>query len=118
MNCAGVGADASGRVTRDLATTLDLEPLLENVLSQLRAVIEFTGASVGMVQGEQIEIVAYDGSMARGEVLGRSMPLALLAPFASILTAPKPVIFADRTLRDICPPELWGRVRGLLPAPD
>ncbi len=105
-------------VTRELATTLDLEPLLGNVLSQLRAVIDFAGASVGMVQGELAVIVAYDGPLPRDEVLGRGVPLAALAPFADILSAAKAVIFENRTLREICSPELWERVRQVLPSPE
>jgi signal transduction histidine kinase len=105
-------------VTRELASTLDLEPLLENVLLQLRTVIDFAGASVSMLQGEQAVVVAYDGPLPRHQVVGRAVPVAALAPFAQLMSQSKPVIFDDQTLLDVCPPELWESIRELLPAPD
>ena len=105
-------------VTRELATTLDLEPLLDNVLSQLRSVIDFAGASVGMVQGDNAVVVAYDGPLPHDEVVGRSVPLAALAPFAEIMRTSKPGIFEDDALRQLCPPHLSENVQNLLPARD
>jgi PAS domain S-box-containing protein len=102
-------------VTRELATTLDLEPLLDNVLSQLRTLINFTGASVATIQGERAVIVAYDGPLPRNAVIGRGIPVEALAPLASQLDAPSPRSIADLTPKQLFPPELWERMRSLFP---
>jgi PAS domain S-box-containing protein len=105
-------------VTRELATTLDLEPLLDNVLSQLRTVIDFTGASIATAQGEQVVVAAYDGPLPHSEVIGQNVPLSTLANCASLITTPSPVIFSDQGIQDVCPPELWEHVSPLLAAQD
>jgi signal transduction histidine kinase len=54
--------------------------------------------------------------LPRQEVVGRDVPLDALAPFAHLMSEAKPLIFADQTLPEIYPPEVWESLRELLPA--
>ena len=90
-------------VTRELATMLELEPLLDNVLSQLRTVIDFSGASVGMLEGGFITIVAYDGPQPRGQVLDRVVAVDAFVLYDDILRSASPVLVDDGTLGGLWP---------------
>jgi PAS domain S-box-containing protein len=88
-------------VTRVLASTLDLAPLLDRVLAQLRTVIDFSGAYIGMLQGDTGVAIAYDGPAPRGEVVGRAMPVELLNSHGDALDAPMPLIVEDNCLSEL-----------------
>jgi PAS domain S-box-containing protein len=57
------------QVSRNVASTLDLEPLLGLILDQLKAVIDYTGASIMVVEGDVVKYGAYRGPAPAQEVL-------------------------------------------------
>jgi signal transduction histidine kinase len=52
-------------VSRNLASTLDLEPLLDVILDQLHVVADFTSCAVLIVDGDDLRTVAYRGPFPR-----------------------------------------------------
>jgi len=48
-------------VSHNVASTLELEPLLGLILDQLKAVIDYIGAAVMIVQGADLVLLAYQG---------------------------------------------------------
>jgi hypothetical protein len=65
-------------VSRAIASTLELEPLLELILDQLKAVADYAGASVCVVEGEMLRVVASRGSTRESRepgAVGLRLPL-------------------------------------------
>jgi signal transduction histidine kinase/HAMP domain-containing protein len=52
-------------ISRNVALTMDLEPLLELVLDQLKTVIDYTGASILVLEEEEYVVRAYRGPAPR-----------------------------------------------------
>jgi GAF domain-containing protein len=45
-------------VSRNLASTLELEPLLEVILDQIKIVADYTGAAIDLLEGDKLRMVA------------------------------------------------------------
>ncbi|HWE62160.1 MAG TPA: MEDS domain-containing protein, partial [Chloroflexota bacterium] len=58
-------------VARDMASTLELEPLLQVILEQLRRVVDYNAATIRVVQGRELIAVAYQGPAPREQLVGR-----------------------------------------------
>jgi PAS domain S-box-containing protein len=56
-------------VSRNVTLTLELEPLLNQILDQLRMVVDYTSASVLELQDEVLQVLAYRAPQAMPEVL-------------------------------------------------
>jgi signal transduction histidine kinase len=83
-------------VSRTLSSTLELGPLLQEILEQLRVVADYTGASINLVQGGDLvslEGRAHDGNHAA--LRGRSTPLTRLGSLWQRLCHGEPVVIAD-----------------------
>jgi signal transduction histidine kinase len=102
-------------ITRDLAGTLDLKPLLENLLSRLRTVFEFTGALVGMLDGDQAVVAAYDGPLPAETVLHLRVPSAGLLPLGELITTRQAMILDDIRITELVSPEVWSAIALRLP---
>ena len=63
------------QVARDVTSTLDLEPLLGVILDQLKSVVDYTGASVLIVEGDLVRYGAYRGPAPMEAVLHIQFPL-------------------------------------------
>ncbi len=61
-------------VSHNLTSILDLEPLLGLILSQLRAVVDYTGAAILTVNGRLATVQAYRGPVDRETMLQKSFP--------------------------------------------
>ncbi len=94
-------------ITRDVASMLEVGPLLENILGQLRTVIDFTAASVGMRDGDSLVAAAYDGPAVRAQIIGRRVPLAGLASLSRLLVSREAIILDDSAISELIVPDAW-----------
>jgi hypothetical protein len=81
-------------VSHSVASTLELEPLLNLILEQLQDVVDYTGASVLIKEGEGLAIRAHRGPIPLKEALRMRFPME---PTLSreVILAQKPVVIAD-----------------------
>ncbi|HEC36159.1 MAG TPA: PAS domain S-box protein, partial [Anaerolineae bacterium] len=62
-------------VSRNVASTLELESLLGLILDQLKIVVDYDGAAVMTLEGEGLAIMAYRGPIPQEEALQVRFPL-------------------------------------------
>ena len=82
-------------VSRNVATTLEVNPLLELVLSQLKNVVDYSGAAIATLDGENFVFLDYQGPIRREDVV--NFPITADSPsgFAEVARLKQPVIFDD-----------------------
>jgi PAS domain S-box-containing protein len=62
-------------ISRQVALTLDLEPMLTLILKQLRAALACNGAAVFKLEGDTLAAVAYDGPLPQEQIRHMHFPL-------------------------------------------
>ncbi|MDP9374410.1 MAG: PAS domain S-box protein [Chloroflexota bacterium] len=62
-------------ISHNVASTLELQPLLGLILDQLRTVVEYDGASIVTLEGEEFVQVEYRGALPREQVLSPRVPV-------------------------------------------
>jgi len=82
-------------VSHNIASTLELEPLLGLILDQLRAVVDYTGATVMTLEGENLVILAYRGAIPREEALQWQFPLERAQVNREVIRRREPVIIPN-----------------------
>jgi PAS domain S-box-containing protein len=82
-------------LSHNLASTLELHPLLEQILDQLRAVVDYTGASILTLEGEELRVVAHRGPIRQEEALSLRFPLREATLNSEVIRVRKPVIIPD-----------------------
>lgn len=82
-------------VTRNVASTLELEPLLGLVLDQLRSVAEYTSAVMVIREGDALVQVEYRGPLPREESVGLRFPIERAGSIWEIIEQRRPVMIAD-----------------------
>jgi len=96
-------------VSRNVSSTLDLQPLLDEILGQLRTVIDFTGAAVGIVEDNAVVLIGYDGPVPREQMLQARVPLDVDTYYRRVIEERTSIIIDEvradeprvRNLRDI-----------------
>ncbi|NOZ28570.1 MAG: GAF domain-containing protein [Chloroflexi bacterium] len=83
------------QISRDMASTLELEPLLGLVLDQLRAVVEYSGASIMTLDGDTLKVIAYRGPLSQEEALQISFPLDEARANREVVLREEPVLIDD-----------------------
>ena len=61
-------------VSNDVASTLELEPLLGLILEQLRTVVDYTDSSLLVFDGEDLVTVGYRGPVPQEQITGTRFP--------------------------------------------
>lgn len=83
-------------LSRNVTSTLELEPLLELILEQLRAVVEYTGATVFSLRGgEELTVLAYRGPAPLGDMLRLRFHLESAEVHREVVRGRKPCIIPD-----------------------
>lgn len=62
-------------ISRNVALTVDLEPLLELILDQLKSVIDYAGASILVLEREEYVVRAYRGPAPRETIVQIRLPV-------------------------------------------
>jgi PAS domain S-box-containing protein len=99
---------------RDVASQLELGPLLTQILGRLRNVIEHTGAAVALLEDEVMEILDYSGPAPREKIVGARISLARDSGYRRVVRERAPVIvpdvWADPHAEDLIWP-IWDEAR-------
>jgi signal transduction histidine kinase len=82
-------------VSHNVASTLDLKPLLGLILAQLKTVVDYTGAAIFIVEGEHGRVLDYRGPLPSEQMLDLRIPLAQAAGYQAVLHHDGPVIIDD-----------------------
>ncbi len=105
------------RVSRAVASTLELSELVRLILDQLREVVPYNAASLILIEGH--ELVIHD-LLIEGTSGLEPQPSGLRFPLASLPRSASEAAERPRSLRYPCvqvaaSPEFWERMRGLEP---
>ena len=86
-------------VARNMAFTLELRPLLDLILDQLRAVVDYSAAASWTVEGEALATRAYRGPLPPEDAARRRLPLAQAVAYQEAERLGRPVVvIVDDTL--------------------
>jgi signal transduction histidine kinase len=78
-----------------MASELQLQPLLANILAELRAAIEYTGAAVASVDGTEAVILNYVGPASRDRMVGARIALERASGYRRVLEERTAVLVED-----------------------
>jgi len=81
-------------VAHTVAFTLELDPLLDLILEKLQDIVDYTGASVMIGEGEELVIRAHRGPIPQKEALQMRFSIKQTLP-QKVILAQKPVIISD-----------------------
>ena len=81
-----------------MASTLELEPLLSLILSELQKLIDYTGAAIMMSDGTDLVFLDYRGPMPREQVMQLRIPIRETAGYMNVVKRREPIII----------PDIWG----------
>lgn len=82
-------------VSHNVASTLELKPLLGLILEQLRAVVEYSGASINTLEEESLVIVEYRGFRPPEQMVGHRFPLKQAGLLWEMMLRSEPAIIND-----------------------
>jgi PAS domain S-box-containing protein len=82
-------------VSQRLASTLELRPLLGLVLDKLRAVVEYVGASIMVLEDDWLRIIAYRGPLSQEEALEIRFSIVSQLINREVILGREPVIVFD-----------------------
>ena len=94
-------------IGRDIASELELEPLLAHILVELRAAIDYTGAAIAMLEPNEIVILDYAGPAPRDKIVGARIALDCDSGYRRVLEQAAPVIIEDIWQEVGCPGAAW-----------
>jgi PAS domain S-box-containing protein len=82
-------------VSRKVASTLELRPLLALILNQLSTVVDYSGAAVITLEDDEFVIVDYVGPISYDQATQTRIPLSSATIFKQVVTHLSPLIIAD-----------------------
>ena len=88
-------------VSRNIASTLELEPLLGLILDQLKAVVDYSGGTILTPEGDDLTVLAHRGPIPQREALQLRFPLESAPVNREVIGRWEPVIIPD--VRDNTP---------------
>ena len=83
------------RMSQNVASTLDLETLLNSTLDQLQTVVPFNEGAVFIQENGDLRLLSYRGPRSQQDVLNLRLPIDKLKTNADIFNLRKPVIIRD-----------------------
>lgn len=82
-------------ISHSLASTLDLEPLLDLILDQLKSVVAYDAASIMIFEHDILKILAYRGPIQREEALQIKFSIHTARANYQVIRGREPVIIKD-----------------------
>jgi signal transduction histidine kinase len=82
-------------VSHNVASTLELKPLLNLILNQIKGVVEYTAATILILDGDELVIVDYLGPVPREVILQVRYPVRSTGVDDIVLRQGEPVIIDD-----------------------
>jgi len=90
-------AETLRQATAALSTSLDLDHVLESILTSLKQVVPYDSASVFLLEGDRLRITKTDGLHGSDDLLGKSFP-ADDSLFLEVKKFKQPIILANASL--------------------
>lgn len=82
-------------LSRTVASTLELPPLLQVVAEQFRQVIHCDDATIYMLEKESLRVMHFSGPMPLPDYLKQLLPLDRMPPHRPVIRGRKPVVVGD-----------------------
>jgi signal transduction histidine kinase/predicted hydrocarbon binding protein len=82
-------------MTHNMTSTLEMEPLLGLILDQLRVVVDYSGATLFLLEGSDLVVLAHRGPIPRDEVLALRFPLDRAGVNRVVIEGQTPLIIED-----------------------
>jgi len=82
-------------VSHNVASTIELKPLLGLILDQLKVVADYTGSSISIVEEENLVLVDNRGPAPLEQVLQMHLPIKRMGLIWEMFCRQEPVIIAD-----------------------
>jgi transcriptional regulator with GAF, ATPase, and Fis domain len=79
-------------ISRNVASIIDLKPLLGLILDQLKTGVDYSGAAINTLEEEDFVIVDYRGFRPREQMLGRRLSLKPTHLIKAMILRREPVI--------------------------
>lgn len=111
-----------------LVATLEMAPLVELILDQLKRVVDYTGATVLILEGQELQAVGHRGPVPQDAVRQLRVPLETVKGFWTAMSQREPLIVDDvqaetsqaeiyRQITKLFPEEATGYVRAWMGVP-
>jgi transcriptional regulator with GAF, ATPase, and Fis domain len=84
-------------VSNLVSSTLELKPLLEAILDRLKKIIDYKGARILILEGEQLKVVACRTALPHREVDNYNISINKMPVYLEIVVAKKTVVISDVT---------------------
>jgi PAS domain S-box-containing protein len=88
-------------ISYNLASTLELEPLLDLILDQLGTVVRYDAASIMILDQDILKVLAYRGPITRNEALQIRFSIQAARANHEVIIRRKPVIIEDIRREDL-----------------
>ena len=82
-------------VSRDIVSTLELDPLLELILDQLRQVVDYDGAGILTLETESLQFRIYRGLPVTAELMSIEIPVEAVSPIRRLIVDQQSFIIND-----------------------
>lgn len=82
-------------VSHNVASTLELKPLLDLILSQLKALVDYDGAAVHLLEGKALTVIGYYGPIPQEHALGSRFPIGPTEASWEAISKGQPTIIDD-----------------------
>jgi signal transduction histidine kinase len=82
-------------ISHNMASTLELEPLLNFILDQLKVMVDYTSVSILMLDRDDLVVTEYRGPYPRAKVLHSRFPVEGAVGGREVVSRREPVIIAD-----------------------
>ena len=82
-------------ISQNVASTLDLEPLLDRILRQLKDLVAYEGASILALEEDTLRVLAYRGPIPQEDVTRLRFLLSEARANQTVIRRREPVIIAD-----------------------
>jgi PAS domain S-box-containing protein len=82
-------------ISQNVAITLELKPLMFQILEQLKSVVEFDGAAILFLDGDVLKLLAYQGPILQEKALKIQFALETAGANREVIQKRRPVIIPD-----------------------
>lgn len=84
-------------VSHTVASTLELEPLLGLILDQLLTVVDYTGAAIFVLEGDDVRVLDYRGPLPQRQMRDLRIPVTEAVGYQAVRQCNGPIIVDDLT---------------------
>lgn len=81
--------------SRELNTTLDVSALLEKILDEIRKLVPYSGASLMVIEGDELVVLAHNGPIPQNKITGLRFPFQSSKANLAVLESSEPAIIPD-----------------------